>query len=49
MDKWLIDNRSLDEAFAEMKETTNAAYALDQEPTPDLDELRELFEKGGRL
>ena len=47
-DKWVIDNPSLDEAFAEAKETTDAAYALDREPTPDLDELRELFKKGGR-
>lgn len=47
-DKWVIDNPSLDEAFAEAKETTDAAYALDKEPTPSLDELRELFKKGGR-
>lgn len=47
-DKWLMDNPSLDEAFAEAKETTGAAYALDREPIPDLDELRELFAKGGR-
>lgn len=47
-DKWLIDNPSLDEAFAEAKETTDAAYALDRESLPELDELRELFDKGGR-
>lgn len=46
-DKWLIDNTSLDEAFAEAKETAGD-YALDREPTPSLDELRELFDKGGR-
>ena len=46
-DKWLIDNPSLDEAFAEAKETAGD-YPLDREPIPDLDELRELFKKGGR-
>lgn len=43
-DEWLIDNPSLDEAFAEAKETAGD-YALDRESTPDLDELRELFKK----
>lgn len=46
-DQWVIDNPSLYEAFAEAKETAGD-YAPDREPTPDLDELRELFKKGGR-